>query len=108
MDIHDLALHVNGPVRLSLARATGKGGKVNGGGAEELGGAYGLALDNGQVEGRADYLLVDLWWGVRREGGEERGERVLWVRREKGGLKKKKPSGHWFYSLPPPLPFYIH
>lgn len=47
MDIDDLALRVNGPVRLRLAGATGKGGEVDGGRAQELGGAQGLVLDDG-------------------------------------------------------------
>lgn len=49
VDIDDLALHVDGPVRFGLARATGKGGEVDGGRAQELGGPHGLALDDGQV-----------------------------------------------------------
>lgn len=66
MDIDDLALHVNGPVRLRLAGATSKGGEINGGRAQEFGAAYGLAFDDGQVEGCANHPVVDLG----RESGE--------------------------------------
>lgn len=67
MDIDDSALHMDRPISLGLAGPTREGGEVDGSRAKEFGGPHGRTFDDGQVQGRAYHLVVDL--GFTRMGG---------------------------------------